>query len=152
MANPVTIEAAQEQTIAAIPRRVTPAQVKTAFREPLDQVWAFLRRNEGLRTDGHNVFIYRHIPGAAEMIAEFGVQVVRRFEGEGEVICTTTPAGRVATAVHTGPYDGLRQAWDDLFGWCAENGHALAGVNWEIYGDWVEDPARLETRTCILLA
>jgi effector-binding domain-containing protein len=151
MASPVTIETVQEQTIAAVRRRVTPVQVRTAFREPLDQVWAFLRRHKGLRTDGHNVFIYRWIEGSPELDAEFGVQVVRPFDGEGEVVCATTPAGRVAATVHTGPYDGLRQAWDEVLGWCAENGHALAGVSWEVYGDWVEDPAKLETRICILL-
>jgi effector-binding domain-containing protein len=151
MGGRITIETVAEQPLAAVRRRVTPAQIKTAWKEALDQVWAFLRTHKDLRAGGHNVFIYRQVEGTAELAAEFGVEVVRRFEGEGEVVCTTTPAGRVATVVHTGPYDGLGQAWDEILGWCAENGHALSGVSWEVYGDWVEDPARLETRICLLL-
>jgi effector-binding domain-containing protein len=147
----VTLETVPEQLIAAVRRRVTPAEIKTAWKAALDQVWAFLRTHKDLRSGGHNVFIYRRIEGSNELMAEFGVQVVRHFEGEGEVVCASTPAGRVATVVHTGPYDGLSQAWDEILAWCAENGHAWSGVSWEVYGDWTEDPAKLETRICVLL-
>jgi hypothetical protein len=35
--------------------------------------------------------------------------------------------------------------------WCAEQGRPLAGPRWEIYGDWREDPAELETEVYYLL-
>ena len=59
----VTIEAVPPRILAAVRRRVRTGEVPRAFRPALDQVWAFLRSNPGLRTDGHNVFHYDHASG-----------------------------------------------------------------------------------------
>jgi hypothetical protein len=32
------------------------------------------------------------------------------------------------------------------------NRHGLAGIDWEIYGDWTDDATKLETTVCYLLA
>lgn len=48
------------QLLAAVQRRLRAADIASEFREPLNKVWAFLARHPGLRTDGHNVFLYRH--------------------------------------------------------------------------------------------
>jgi effector-binding domain-containing protein len=47
---------------------------------------------------------------------------------------------------HRGPYDGLAAAHRAVLNHCANEGLALSGTRWEIYGDWEEDPARLETQ------
>lgn len=36
--------------------------------------------------------------------------------------------------------------------WCARNGREPAGVNWEIYGDWEDDPAKRRTDVYFLLS
>jgi hypothetical protein len=76
--------------------------VGAAWRPALDKVWDFLRTKPGLRTDGHNVFLYHH-PARRDlpMDVDFGVEVVRAFEPEGEVHATETPAGEAAVAVIT---------------------------------------------------
>ena len=48
------------QLIAAVRARVARNGVAQAYRTSLDQVWAFLRLHPGLRTDGHNLFLYHH--------------------------------------------------------------------------------------------
>ncbi len=55
----------------------------------------------GLRSDGHNVFVYHETsrPGAP-LQCDFGVEVTRSFERAGEVYPTETPAGEAAIAVH----------------------------------------------------
>jgi len=60
--------------------------------------------------------------------------------------------GEVAMAVHVGPYDQLRRAHDAIHAWRAETGRAFAGTSWEIYGDGSDDPSKLETTVCYLLA
>ena len=77
--------------------RVAVGGTSTAWRPALDQVWAFLRRNSSLRTDGHNIFVYHHPtrPGAP-MDVEFGVEVTTAFEPEGDVVLSNTPGGMVA--------------------------------------------------------
>jgi GyrI-like small molecule binding domain len=139
------------QWIAAVHARLPIGGVAGAFRQPLDRVWAFLRAHPGLRTDGHNLFLYHH--GArGELSVDFGVQVVRPFDGDGDVQCIATPAGRVASTVHRGPYDRLGDAHAALVAWCEHGGRAVGDASWEIYGDWSDDPALLETTVVYRLA
>src|SRR6516225_5178757 len=75
-----------------------------------DQVWVFLKTN-GELCPGHNLFLYHHPEGCNEaMNIDFGVQVARPFEPEGDVRCIETPTGEVARTVHVGPYDRLGDA------------------------------------------
>jgi len=140
------------QPLAAVRRRVLPQDIGRTWKSALDLVWEFLRRHEGLRTDGHNCFLYHHSEQRdAPMDIDFGVQVVRPFEGEGEVICTETPAGEVAMTTHVGSYDKLAGAYDAIHSWRAANGRAFGPCSWEIYGDWTDDTTKLETQVVYLL-
>lgn len=85
------------------------------------------------------------------MDIDFGVQVTRSFTKEGEVFATETPAGKVAAALHVGPYERLGETHDAIHAWAADNKMTFAGKSWEIYGDWSDDPAKLETRVEYLL-
>jgi effector-binding domain-containing protein len=148
----VTVQSVPARKLAAVRRRVAIGSVATAWRPALDQVWAFLRAHAGLRTDGHNVFLYHHpVDRDAPMDVHFGVEVVRTFEPEGDVLPVETPAGDVATAVHAGSYAQLKVTHDAIHAWRAREGRNFAGLSWEIYGDWSDDPAKLETTVCYLL-
>jgi effector-binding domain-containing protein len=68
------------------------------------------------------------------------------------VFPTATPAGKVAAALHVGPYARLRETHDAIHAWAAANKMTFAGKSWEIYGDWCDDPAKLETRVEYLLS
>ncbi len=57
----------------------------------------------------------------------------------------------MASTVHTGPYDGLRGAHDAIHAWCAANHRRISNASWEIYGDWTDDPSKLETTIRYLL-
>ena len=149
MSADVTVRVVPARLLAAVHRQVRPSEVPTVWRPALDQVWAFLRAHPGLRTDGHNIFVYRLV---GRMLAvDFGVAVTRPFEPSGEVRLAETPAGSVASALHVGPYDRLGETNATIHAWSAANGVELADVSWEIYGDWVEDAAKLETRVEYLL-
>jgi hypothetical protein len=85
------------------PRQVPVGAVAAAWRPALDQVWHFLRTQPGLRTDGHNIFLYHHSTRRNDPIeVDFGVAVARSFLPAGEVYETETPAGEAAIAVHRG--------------------------------------------------
>ncbi|MGB8397700.1 GyrI-like domain-containing protein [Bradyrhizobium sp.] len=147
----IVVEAAQPELLAAVRAKVPIGGVAVAWKPALDQVWAFLKANGALRP-GHNFFLYHHPERRSEpMNVDFGVQVARRFERQGNVQCVTTPAGEVARTVHVGPYDRLGDAHDAIHAWCAANNRTIARASWEIYGDWNNDPARLETTIKYLL-
>ncbi len=85
------------------------------------------------------------------MDVDFGVEVSRSFEPSGEVHETETPAGEVATAVHTGPYERLKETHDAIHAWATAHRRRFAGQSWEIYGDWSDDPSKLATTIAYLL-
>jgi effector-binding domain-containing protein len=141
------------QTLAAVRRRVRIGEVGRAWKPALDLVWEFLRRHEDLRTGGHNCFLYHHpAHGEAEMIVDFGVQVIRPFEGKGEVVCTETPAGEVVMTTHVGSYGKMAAAHAAINEWHATTGRAFGTCSWEIYGDWSDDETKLETQVIYLLS
>ncbi|MDT3443071.1 MULTISPECIES: GyrI-like domain-containing protein [unclassified Pseudofrankia] len=149
----VDVQVVPGRRLAVVRRRVEIGSVGTAWGPALDKVWAFLRARPGLRTDGHNVFPYHHPTGTdAAMEVEFGVEVIRVFHAAGEVVPADTPAGEVATAVHRGGYDRLRRTHDAIHAWRARTGRTFAGISWEVYGDWSDDPSRLETTVFYLLS
>ncbi|HKE58621.1 MAG TPA: GyrI-like domain-containing protein [Pyrinomonadaceae bacterium] len=148
----VVTKSVSAQPLASVRRRVPKGEVGKAWKPALDLVWEFLRRHEGLRTDGHNCFLYHHsTPDEAEMIVDFGVQVIRPFPAAGEVVCTETPAGEVAITTHTGSYAKLGAAHEAINSWRVANARAFGACSWEIYGDWTDDEEKLETQVVYLL-
>jgi effector-binding domain-containing protein len=148
----VTIQTVPARKLAAVRRNVKIDSVGTVWRPALDEVWTFLRAHAGLHTDGHNVFVYHHPASRdAPMDVDFGVEVIRAFEREGDVFPAETPAGEVATALHVGGYDQLRRTHDAIHAWRTRQRRSFAGTSWEIYGDWSDDPSKLETTVCYLL-
>ena len=149
----VKVQMLSPRILAAVRRRVAIKDISTAFKPALDSVWAFLGKHPALKTDGHNVFLYHH-ENPAIMPVDFGVEVVRPFAtdgAEGDVTCITTPAGEAAVVVHRGPYTEIPAAHQALHQWCTANGRAIGTHSLEIYGDWSEDPEKLETTIAYLL-
>lgn len=153
MAYEIVVTEVTARPLAAVRARVSAGSVAAAWRPALDQVWAFLRRHDGVWTDGHNIFVYHHParPGSAMDVA-FGVEVSRPFEHEGEIVFSHTPAGIAASTIHVGPPDQLALANSAIEAWCRANDRALSGVSWEIYGDTGDDPAAFEVAVYYLLA
>ena len=148
----VKIEQLRPRLLAAVRRTAAPREIPTVFKPALDLVWAFLGKHKGLRSDGHNVFLYQHVDRPESgMPIDFGVEVTRRFEPQGEVRCVETPAGEAAVLVHRGAYGGLPEAHAALHAWCAANGRTIGAYSLEVYGDWSDDPSKLETTVQYLL-
>ena len=148
----VNVQTVSPRTLAAVRREVAPGAVASSWRPALDKVWEFIRSHPGLRTDGHNVFVYHHPQKqGAPILCDFSVEVTRAFETAGEVYAAATPKGEAAVAVHRGPYTRLHETHDAIGEWITRNGRASAGQSWEIYGDLTPDPADTETTILYLL-
>jgi effector-binding domain-containing protein len=131
---------------AVVIRSTTWDEFPQLWMQLLDQVYAFLKTSE-VRQTGHNVMLYKDdVPNV-----EVGVEVDGPFVSSGGVASSALPAGEVARSVHRGDYSGLGSAHQAIHDWSAGSGRTLAGPRWEIYGDWHEDPAQLETEVYYLL-
>ncbi len=148
----VNVQTVHPRKLAAVRRGVQPGAVGAAWGPALGKVWAFIRSQPGLWTNGHNVFLYHHPaqPGAP-IVCDFGVEVTGTFETTGEVYATETPAGEAAVAIHRGPYNRMNEAHDAIRKWMEANDRTSAGYAWEIYGDPTPDPGDTETMVVYLL-
>src|ERR1017187_9092935 len=77
----VNLQTVHPRKLAAVRREVAPGAVGSAWGPALGKVWEFIHSQPGLRTDGHNIFLYHHPtqPGAP-IQCDFGVEVTRTFE------------------------------------------------------------------------
>jgi effector-binding domain-containing protein len=142
----VRVEQVAPQLTAVIRCRTTQSELSKVIPQACGEVWAFARSANLLRP-GRHLALYLD----CEMNIEVGVEVFQHFAGNDRVVCSSTPAGRVATTTHRGPYNRLGEAHDAVHQWCADNGHALAGPSWEVYGHWTDDPSQLRTDVFWLL-
>jgi effector-binding domain-containing protein len=135
----------------AVVRERVPADQRSRFvPAACGEVWSFFR-SAGLPKPGRNVALYLE-----ENRVEAGVEVTAAFAGNDRIVGSQLPAGRVATATHFGPYAGLGEVHAAIRRWCADHGHALSGVCWEVYGhwdaSWDDDPSQIRTDVFHLLA
>ena len=148
----VSLQPVQPRKLAAVRRELAPSAVASGWKPALDKVWEFLAKQPGLRTDGHNIFLYCHpIKPGLPTLCDFGVEVTRTFEPAGEVYPTETYGGEAAVAIYSGPYSGIHEAHDAIKKWMAANSRECAGYSWEIYGDPTPDPADTQTTVVYLL-
>ncbi|MGV3661984.1 MAG: GyrI-like domain-containing protein [Prosthecobacter sp.] len=145
----VELTQSQPTPTAVVCGQVRPQQLAQFVPAACGEVWTFARA-AGLPKPGRHVAVY--FPDGT---VEAGAEVTAPFTGNDRVHCSHLPAGRAATTTHHGPYGGLGAAHTAVRRWCAEHGHRLSGISWEIYGHWEEgwnaDPSQIRTDVFHLL-
>jgi effector-binding domain-containing protein len=142
-------EHASPRLLAAVRAETTRHELSADIVRLLDLVWPVLRE-QGVTTD-HNVVVYYGGEGG-RLTIEAGVEALTVFTDRGAVRHVSTPSGEVAAVTHYGDYSDLGSAYAAVESWCEDTGCRPAGVNWEVYGDWDEDPAKRRTDVYFLLA
>ncbi len=100
---------------------------------------------------GPNYVVYDQFASDG-MRMRVGFPVSGRFTSGAQVQCVEFAGGRAAHTRHTGPYSGIPAATSALNSWCALQLLPLAGVAWEVYGDWNDDASQLVTDIYFRLA
>jgi effector-binding domain-containing protein len=139
----VTVRSVPSRQVAVVRDRRRWADLGAKLLPLLDRVYAAVRAGKLVQT-GPNIFTFRD-GSKDEVTVEVGVEATAAFEPADGVFAAATPAGEVASTVHIGPYSGLGAAHEAVIRWCKENGRTRANVWWEVYGDWHEDAAQLQT-------
>jgi effector-binding domain-containing protein len=144
MLQEIEITNSEPTPTAVIRDRVAASELPRFVPAACGEVWSFIRA-AGLTRPGRHVALYLDRRGSVEVGAEVG----EPFAGNARVHCSRLPGGRVATAVYLGPYSRLSEAHAAIRQWCADHGHQLTGVCWEIYGHWDEswnkDPSKIRS-------
>jgi effector-binding domain-containing protein len=146
----VRLEQQSSHPLAVVRRRASVHQLSQVVPDACGTVWGVVRAQQ-VSGAGRHVAVYLD----DQINLEVGVELAAPFAGHGEVVGSATPAGLVATTTHYGPYGQLHQAHEAIRLWCRNNGHTLAGPNWEIYGHWKDewnsDPTKICTDVFYLL-
>lgn len=142
MIQQVRLEHAAARPLAVIGTTASAGLLGPVIIATLDKIWPVLR-GQGVRT-GHNVVIY-HGRTDGSLTIDVGVEIFGDVVVDGEIRLAATPSGEVATIAYFGEYSEMDPAYAALERWCADNQRDKTGVNWEVYGDWADDPARRRT-------
>lgn len=78
--------------------------------------------------------------GMGLLTIEVGMPVVAPVAGAGDIQAAELPAGKMAVAMHAGPYEQLGESYAALERWIAGQSLTPAGAPWEVY---VNDPGEL---------
>ena len=73
-----------------------------------------------------------------DLDVEMGFPVTKLVPGKNEIRASEILGGKVATCLHTGPYNEIKSAYKALSEWMKENGHEEIGVAYEMY---LNDPS-----------
>jgi AraC family transcriptional regulator len=143
----IEIEDVPSQHVASTRATTIPAEIGQTFGQKIKIVGAFLQR-----TGAQRPALY--IP-ATSITAQntstwrYGAPIDRDVPGDDDVQVHDLPGGRVAAAIHLGPYEGLPETYDALAEWISRQGYEREGAPWEVYitdpGE-ESDPERWETR------
>ncbi|MCX6591109.1 MAG: helix-turn-helix domain-containing protein [Acidobacteria bacterium] len=125
------------QPVLLVRRRVPRAEIAMTIGQVLRSVFLYSQAN-GIGISGHPLTRYPEY-GVGMVTLETGMRVSshagewRTGEGDGTVLQELLPAGPAASTIHSGPYDGLQDAYAALEQWITAAGRQAAGAPWEVY-------------------
>ena len=146
----MTYEVSQVQepgrNLLAVERTATLKGLGPVFMESFETVDAHLKSHNVTGT-GHRVGFYKNVrmeDGDMTFDCVIGVEVPQDTpEGDG-VKLRQTPPGPAATAAYYGDYSDMHAVHEAIQQWCEAHGRKY-GDNWEVYGEWNDDPAKRRT-------
>jgi len=158
------VEERTEQPYVAIRTQVTMHELGTVIDPVVGELYAWLGQR-GVAPVGPFFIRYRVINMEAQLDIELGFPVVSALSSDDRISTGVLPAGRYASLVYTGPYDGLVEANAALLDWGAEQGlmwDSWAAENGDRFGARLEsyltdpstepDPAKWDTEVAIRVA
>lgn len=133
------VETRAAQPYVGIRTNVTMQDFASAIDGTLAELRAWLMEHGLAASAGPPVFRYVRFGADGQMEVEFCIPLEAPTTGDARVASGEIPAGRYATALHVGHYDGLRDATAHLLDWGQQQ-----GLHWDVdaNGAW---RARLET-------
>src|ERR1700759_2904270 len=107
------IEYRSEQPYVGLRAQVTMQELGQLLPPLWGEVYGWLA-SKGLKPAGAPLWRYRVIDMAAKLEIDVGVPVATPVTGDNRITADPLPAGRYATIVDTGPYEGLLHATAEL--------------------------------------
>lgn len=124
MTQPKIIER-PEQPYVAIRATTTMNGIESTAPRLFSEIWGWVSL-KGVPTGCGAILKYNVIDMERGLELEFCAPTIERIPAANNVISGVLPAGRYATLLYRGPYNGLYEANAALIGWGREN-----GIRWD---------------------
>lgn len=129
-----------------------PSDISATMGSAFQSVLGFLSSKQ-ISPDKVLAVYYTYDPEKMSFRAGFTVSPDAAAKAEGAVKSAVTPAGRVLTFTHIGPYSGLSDSYGLMMDYMAKNGLEIGAPTWEVYVDdpQVTPPKELKTEVFVSL-
>ena len=146
-ADQVRLVSAEGTPTLVIAETTTWAAYPSLWGALLTEVWDVIHSDAVAA--GRNVMCYLDDRPSVEV----GAELLAPFAGRGRVMPSALPTGRAAMTVDRGAPTaaGIAAAHERALAWCAEQGHPVSEVCWEIYSHHSDDTAAMYTEVYRLL-
>lgn len=129
-----------------------PDDISATMQKAFENVMHFLKSHH-IEPPGEALSVY-YTYDPTEMTFRAGCFVSEDdvAKAEGTIQAASTPAGKVLTFTHIGPYAGLRNSYGEMMTYLEENGLKIGAPTWEVY---VNDPSSVpeeELRTDVFVS
>ncbi|MEE8046733.1 MAG: GyrI-like domain-containing protein [Dehalococcoidia bacterium] len=132
----IEITSTEKRPVIGMRRRVENSEIGDFIREAFGTVGPYFN-SHGMEMTGPPVAIfYGPVDGKSDV--GVGSPVVQVTSTTDEMIELELAAGKVATAVYTGPYEGVSAAWEELMKELQARGVETVEPCWEEY---ITDPS-----------
>lgn len=148
----IEIKDVKKQSTLVIKKNVKQADIGAELGKILPVVFQYIGKKQIKALVP--VPITRYTPNKDGTLAiEGGVVVPDGTAGEGEVVASELPAGKVAFMVHVGPYDALQKTYEKMKEFLATKNMKPGATSWEVYiGDpGNTKPEELKTEVYMLI-
>jgi effector-binding domain-containing protein len=155
------IEERPAQAYVGVRTRFALPDFPATIDRTLGELWSWVGAHGLAERAGPPTFRYLAIDMERELEVEFCIPLTSPADGDDRVKAGTLPAGRYATVLYTGQYDGLRDATAQLVDWGRAN-----DVTWktDADGNWLarleiylsdpskeSDPSKLQTQLAFMI-
>lgn len=129
-----------------------PSVISRTMGEAFKDVMGFVE-SQGITPDGPLLSIYySYDPDTVAFRAGVFVTAEDARTAQGDIKAGTTPAGRVLSFTHTGPYSTLSESYSAMMGWLTTQGLKFGAPTWEAYVDDPDSTPEAELRTDIFVS
>ncbi|MFB3764711.1 MAG: GyrI-like domain-containing protein [Methanotrichaceae archaeon] len=145
MLQDIKVVEVKEQPVLSIRETTSMQSIPQKMGEIFSEIFTLMQKNK-IAPVGPP-FAYWHDMTGDKIDMECGFPVSGSAKGEGRIKSSKLPGGKVATALHIGPYDKLAEAYKAVESWIRDNGYHIAGNSWEAYLSMPDEaPSKIRTQ------
>ncbi len=122
--------------VLSIRTRIPGAELKSIIGQSYAKIGTYLEKLG--KQPVYAPFVVYYNMDMNDLDIEMGFPTEAGLPGEGEIQANALPAGKALTAMYTGSYEKMVEAYAVIENWAKEHGVQFAGVGYEFYHN---DPA-----------